>query len=231
MPEGGQFAAVYRGEAECELASPPLLAGKPAPECSPHGLTHVGTLNPDDKQSWSLEGQGLSVSQHPEDWADIARLGGPTWRIGGPEPRFLDAHRLDEEQRSAITDWAVNAGYVEVKPAWKVTSYDDEWEQERFGIFLDPLEAADEAEENEGDVTETTSVVATATFPDLTVKPGTADVDDILATVWVNEVATDFDGVWWEDDYAPELLSAPRGVIVPRAVEAWVASARPHEDD
>ena len=39
-----------------------------------------------------------------------------------------------------------------------------------------------------------------------------------VATVWAQRAG--LDGVWWEDTYAPERLSAPRGVIFPERVAA-----------
>ena len=68
---------------------------------------------------------------------------------------------------------------------------------------------------------------ATETFADTTVKAGDLHVEQILATVWVQETDNDFEGVWWEDDYDPDNLSAPRGVIVPKHLKTWVASATP----
>lgn len=225
----GTFAVKAQTSAEVTLAVPaaPELAGIPAPVRSPEGLTHVGSFDPSAKGTWSLEGQGLSVSQHPEEWQAIARLGsGNIWSVSGPDPRFLDYHELTPEQMEAITDWGVAAGYVTRAPSWTVTSYDDEWEEERYAVFLDREEAEGEAEESDGEIVESTSVVATDTFPDSTVKSGTGDIEAILATVWVSEVS-DFDGVWWEDDLDVDRLSAPRGVIVPRAIATWIASAEP----
>jgi len=48
-------------------------------------------------------------------------------------------------------------------------------------------------------------------------KPKAKVLDDV-ATVWARQHG--FAGVWWADDYAPQRLSAPRGVIFPEHVPA-----------
>lgn len=44
------------------------------------------------------------------------------------------------------------------------------------------------------------------------------DCFDHLLVVY-GEEETDYDGVWWEDEYGH--MSAPRGVIFPSRLEAW----------
>jgi hypothetical protein len=221
----GKFSNRHRTTPGVELGGNLLLAGIEAPVLDMSGLTHIGTLNVTDKGDWSYEGQGLSVSLHPEAWQQIARLGGPVWDIPTPA-RLLNLHELTEEQRKAITDFGLAAGYVEETIAYKVTWYDDEYEEDRYFLIADKEEAEEEADMREADIEETATFAATGTFPDTTVKAGATDVEDILATVWVDQ-CTDLDGVWWEDRHDPDRLSAPRGVIVPNRVAAWVASATP----
>lgn len=45
---------------------------------------------------------------------------------------------------------------------------------------------------------------------------------DLIASVYAEDVLR-IDGVWWNDTYDPQLLSAPRGVIVPSMVHTWQA--------
>jgi hypothetical protein len=225
---GGRWRAHERPDGESVLVDRiPDLAGCPAPVIVLDELTHVGALDPALKGTWSLEGRGLSVSQHPEDWASIARLPGETWHFPhGPQP-FLNFHELTPEQRQAITDFGLDAGYIVEAPAWEVTAWDEEWEQERIMLLLDEDEALDESEEQGGEVQAITTMVATELFPDQTVKEGQAHVDQILAAIWVDEKAPGFHGVWWADDYDPDRLSAPRGVISGSKIAEWIARAAP----
>lgn len=194
------------------------------PTISLENLTHIGSLDRADKGTTSYEGQGLSVSTEPDAWEEIGRFGGrPRWQFACSN-RFLNHHGLDAELVAAIKTWGIDRGYIECVEAWQVTYWDDEYEENRTFVLTSEEEAHEESEEIEGQVTPILTTIATTDFPDSTVEAGDIDVLDVLTTVWVNE-ATDLDGVWWEDDLDPTLLSAPRGVIVPRAIDDWVRSA------
>lgn len=228
VPQGGQFAASARPDGDVALEAGLVLAGAPVPVIHLEGLTHVGKLDPTSKGTNSYEGQGLSVSLHPEEWQQIARLGGTVWSIGPAHPaRFLDYHELTEPQREEVAEYGTNAGYVTRETVYRVTYWDGEWEEERYFTQKTREDAEYEAEDLDATITEVPALIATDTFPDSTVNAGDTDIDQILATVWVNEVATEFDGVWWEDNLDVDTLSAPRGVIVPRAIPAWLSTARP----
>lgn len=221
-------------------AGTPLLASTPVPVVELHDVIHIGSLDAGEKRSASHEGQGLSFSFNPDEWEEIASLGGnPRWTMDVESASFLAFHALTAEQREAVTVWGVERGYIEQVTAFRVRRWDSEWEE--FMEFLVTDRAALDSEQAEWDNygdepddgeeegfswSEEVTFIATETFPDSTVKPGDTGVDQILTTVWVNE-ATDFDGVWWEDDFDVDRMSAPRGVIVPRAIERWVETARP----
>lgn len=197
-------------------------------------LFHVGSLDPAAKKSQSYEGQGLSVSVHPEDWAAIARLGGsPTWALTKDGGALLDHHALSPEQSAAITAWGVTAGYVEPVTVWSVSWYDEELDSTVAMLCTTIEEARAEAEEicevyetEDGDAVVPVPVAAhaaTAAFPDATVTAGDLNPFEPLAALWVSAHRPDLDGVWFEDRYAPELLSCPRGVIAPDRVAGWAA--------
>lgn len=200
------------------------LAGQPVPtvDFGPEDLYHVGTLEVAHKGGTSFEGRGLSVSMHPEDWIDIARLGGlPTWSFDRSGNSFLDLHSLSEQQRQAIAEWGLAQGYVQTQTAWQVSWYDSEMDDTVGTLLTSQQEAQDEAEDREdAHVSAQEVLVATENFPDPTVRTGELDPFDVLVTVWA-EQNTDFDGVWWEDDYSPETLSCPRGVILPSRLDRW----------
>lgn len=184
-------------------------------------LWHVGSMNPADKRARSWEGQGLSVSEHPEEWTAIARLGGlPVWRLTRPDNRFLDYHTLTDEQWTEIAAWGIERGYVERLTVYRVPV--DGEDGEGFFAFLSRDEADAEADGwDDRPVTEAGALVATATFPDPTVAAGTIDPDQILTIAWLAETQPGFDGVWFDDLYAPDMLSCPRGVIHPHRLTAW----------
>lgn len=180
---------------------------------------HVGTLNEAERKDASHEGDGVSVSLHPDDWISIARLGrGPVWSFdrADDEPlRFLDWHNLTSEQRDGLRTWGASQGWVTRRQVYNVLWEDEDWPGET--IFM-PFDSEDEARyEAEGRddarIQPATAWRPTDTFPEARID---ADVDpsDILAALYVREYRPDLDGVWWEDTYAPELLSCPRGVLV-----------------
>ena len=69
---------------------------------------HIGTMKPSDKGRFhnktSLEGNGLSVSEDPDAWRAIAKLGGfPTWSLTRDGSLFVDAHALQESHWQELT--------------------------------------------------------------------------------------------------------------------------------
>jgi len=184
-------------------------------------LCHIGTLDSSDRNGWSLEGDGLSVSAVPDAWQRIAKLGGRShWTVerqDGQPLKFLDAHRIDSRLREDITRWGLREGLVERTQTFTVTYWDDEFEQDMTLTFDDEREAAEDADSYDTDYT----VVDDIRFLDNTTTPRGADGNarDILLTVWAAKT-TDFDGIYWDDDLDPSRLSAPRGVILPTQIPA-----------
>lgn len=210
-------------------ASPVLLGGRAVPTKSFKRLWHVGSLLAADKgrQGASQEGSGLSVSIHPEDWATIARLGGyPTWDLHRPANRFLAFHKLSKAHREALQSWGIAKGYLILKPQWKLQYYDSEMDDECHCLFDTEEEARKEIpdwldESEPATVSEVTLPCPTTLMAErLGFDTRFCDATDMAATFWVED-ETSLDGVWWQDTYAPESLSAPRGVIVRRAIPQW----------
>lgn len=227
-PQGGEFAAQGRSESSVELRSAAELAGSPVPVVEFMHLTHVGNLDPVSKKERSYEGQGLSVSRHPNAWSRIARLGGDIWVLNGAPPKLLSYHELSAEQVEDITAFGVDRGYIVMEDRVEGSWYDEESEDTMTSIFMTFEEAEYELEEQDGvTLTQVSTPIATEHFPDSTVKAGDSGVEQILATVWVNEVATELDGIWWEDRFDPYALSAPRGVIASRAIEGVISRLSP----
>jgi 8-oxo-dGTP pyrophosphatase MutT (NUDIX family)/GNAT superfamily N-acetyltransferase len=193
-------------------------------------LWHVGDMNVKSKQPGSLEGSGLSVSIHPEDWMDIAEIGGDTWELTKPSNRFLNFHRLSKPQRKQLAAWGIQNGYLtEVANAYRWVYWDSEAEEERYIEFPTQEEAEAEMEGmgEGGKVVPVKSIAYAGTdkLKQRTNNPSgdqTAVAFDLLVTVYAEE-QLDCDGVWWEDTYDPANLSAPRGVIFPSKLSSWKA--------
>lgn len=212
----GQFAPKLGTAAEVSLLSElPVLRKRE--------LSHVGTLDPSAKKSHSYEGQGLSVSQNPEEWQRIARLSGDVHRFDR-EAQLLDFHALSESQRLDIATYAQERGWVEPADTYVVSYYDDEWESEMTMRFTDREEAEDEAAALEADEPTVESGFVYVQMPDSTARAGEEADLGVVAAAWVGEQRPDLDGVWWDDDLDVSRLSAPRGVIVPQRIDAWLSA-------
>ena len=209
-------------------ALPLMLGGHKVPTKGFSRLWHVGSLQIEDKgrQGPSQEGSGLSVSLHPEDWAGIARLNGPTWDARRKGNQFLDFHKLKPAQREALQAWGIAKGYIVLKQQWEMRYFDSEMDDECFSLFDTEAEARQEVpdwleESEQAKITEVTRPCATPAMGErLQYDIRWCDAMDMAATFWVEDETT-FDGVWWNDTYAPHSLSAPRGVIVKRALAHW----------
>lgn len=226
-----RFAARESRAPELVLRPTPLLADTPIPVICPPGLTHVGALDPSQKKSVSQEGQGLSVSQHPDEWRNIALLKGDVWEFTKDDGQFLDYRQLSEAQVAAILAFGLERGYVRETPGFQLAYFDTSWGQPVKSAYFTREEAEEEAEFVTTDigvstvVTPLTILLATGTFPDTTVEEDQLWPAEILAAVWVSEEAPDLDGVWWQDELEDRRW-APRGVVVPARIGDWVAAAR-----
>ena len=193
---------------------------------------HIGDLSPTSKGTDSYEGAGLSVSQHPEEWAEIARLPGDVWTLTNPSGACLDALALSPNQKKLVLDWGVSHGYLDSATVWHLYYYDDEDDEERYFEFSSQEDAELEYEEYEEDpdarleevpgaYVGTAKLASEGMNPSVVTSEGIAW--DILLAVYV-EHETDLDGVWWHERLDVSALSAPRGVIVPSRIKRWEVS-------
>lgn len=195
-------------------------------------LYHVGTLRLSDKAqvfSQSQEGHGLSVSEHPQAWIAIARLGGlPTWQLTRVGNQFLDYHALTEGNRQSILEWAISTGLVSMQVRWRASYFDDELgedlqviEQSKASALAE-LGCEDESELDEGQtIDEVLIPVATESLAAyLHFRPAEMWVPDMIAVAYADQVLQ-LDGVFWNDTLAPANLSAPRAVILPEKLALW----------
>jgi len=91
---------------------------------------HVGTMDKVNKRSVNLEGNGLSVSLHPNVWRymDHGWISGDLWKLTRPESLFLDLRALTDAQRSEIVEWGIARGYVKRTP-YEIWGMDKLWRE------------------------------------------------------------------------------------------------------
>lgn len=193
---------------------------------------HVGTLNKDDRvRAESQEGHLLSVSEHPDEWEEIAECGGDRWEMTREGAVWLDAVALTDEEEAEISDWAVREGYAQETPLWRAWRFDTE--AERWEYFLTPSEEMALSEVDEHDLENGKPPSADGKLVDPVTRltlterglaavgrmPEAAHALDAVIILWADTVLKpqndDLMGVWWHEDYAPEILSCPRGGVFP----------------
>lgn len=202
---------------------------------------HVGSFDPAQKGTThnrcSLEGNGLSVSQHPEAWRGIARLGDePTWRLtseNGPLA-MVDVHAMNPDHWAFVHEWAQGAGLLQQTEVLRVSWMDEElggqcqmdFDLQQPGKTRADIEAAAQLEADDREKANIQKCASWKGTPALDVRIG-FEVSCVLAqdmalTLFVQDELFDRNGaagVWWNDDLDPYELSAPRGVIHARALQ------------
>jgi len=185
---------------------------------------HVGSMDQGKKSGVSYEGNGLSVSLHPDEWRQIARgqVSGDTWVLSKPTGNFINAHKITGAGKRFVLAWGTEMGYLDLAVMYRVEWYDDEMGDTMSTVVSSYEEAAEEADYVDGTVTQVPgSPVATPKLDQIIgfkVDPMLAY--DMVLTQYV-ESMTDADGIWWADDLDPDRYSAPRGVIFADRVNQW----------
>jgi hypothetical protein len=189
---------------------------------------HVGTFKAAHKglqMPESQEGNGLSISVNPHEWAEIARLGGGRlWQLDKKGGLFLDYHQMDATLVVLIRNWSLQYGWAQQEKRWRIEWEDCETEELTYMLVDSHAAALEEISFMEEAASGPTEVEVLCTTESLSRRVGFAvdplSVPDILSTLWVED-CTDWDGVWWADTLAPESLSAPRGVINLKSLPSW----------
>lgn len=204
---------------------------------------HVGSLELSERSDrTSLEGNLLSVSEHPEEWSRIAHCGGETWCLEREGAAWLDAFALSQEEIAAVTDWAIGEGLARHGEIWRAWSYDCETEDWRVLQFdcEEDAQAEIEDEEPEEDVPSLTGELVDRIEGPILTEAGMEAVGrwhdpltaiDALVMIWADRILKkenpDLMGVWWFEKEAPELHICPRGGAFPdRLGEFTVTNAR-----
>ena len=197
---------------------------------------HVGDMTPTSKRDGSYEGSGLSISLTPYAWRLIARglVVGDTWKLTRHGARFLDVVNLNEGHKADITKWGEAEGLIILSPIWTWTYWDDETECEIQQNILSLDEARFEADDNDGDIVQTSSFISLPKLDALACQHrptlGIRCVIDLIAPLYAEKMLG-FEGTWWEERLDPLSLSAPRGVIPKSQVALWTASRSKYDPD
>jgi len=124
---------------------------------------HVGDLEPLQPKRTGIcgshEGPGVAVSECPDDWRWIARLGGSLWqlrRTDGVDGQFIDFHELTPAQRDGYistairkrlirhcSEWLVFKGYGEDGETWLSCATREEAERELMDGDDGPIKRID----------------------------------------------------------------------------------------
>ena len=195
---------------------------------------HIGTLDPADlgrnSGGSSQEGRNLSVSLCPHAWQSIAKLGGyPLHVLSRDGGTFVDMIAL-RERLPEIVGWAVERGLAEERTLWRLWCFDDELDGWTWTAHETREDAAEEAEYTDGGAPEGHEAIEPVTVPvgtealaSLTGMRQRADEDatDAVLVAWATHHADGIDGMWWEEEFRPEAISAPRGAIFPGVLAHW----------
>jgi len=190
-------------------------------------VQHVGDLSGERKPPYfSFEGGGLSVSHHPREWAQLMRSGGALYELSTDESRFYSA-AVEGGPREEALAWCVEAGYLEPVTVYEVQWTDESGEKCRL-LCYDESTATLEAQSREcGSPTPTEGYTLGPeghTYWASTFRQDPEQTDPLqvqrLAPVWFAQ-AHGYDGVWWDEAYAPSKYSLPRGVIFQDALSEW----------
>ena len=182
-------------------------------------LMHRGEPSDHKPASDSHEGCLLSVSEHPDEWQQIARtLKGDDYVIqlpGGPL-RLVDMHKIRPKTRTALRKLGIALGLVQKTKGYKISWWDDEAEDTYFYTTCEKSEADAEAGEEGRTVT---SQMVYLTTPKLAtywgLRHGVTAIsshDTLCALIsYLAEWSGSHHGLWWQDTYDPASLSCPRG--------------------
>lgn len=183
-----------------------------------------------NKQGFSMEGRGLSVSECPEAWRAIARLGNAApWVLTKPNNKFLHVLGLSTADRVAMYAWGEAQGLIRSCTLYHVQWFDED-QQDTVAFSFESKEAAlhelgtdEEAEEEGKSLIELSGYAAT---PALTELSGylngelpLALVPHMLAVAYADYLG--LDGVFWNERLDVGALSAPRAVISLSKLSSW----------
>lgn len=175
----------------------------------------------------SDEAHCLSVSEHPDAWRRIAKIGGyPLWELTKPGNAFLHANALKKAERKLIEDWAVKEGFAQKGTLFQ-TWGTDENDEPTFGLYLTREEAVtelDEGADEASDIKEVPAILPTEALNAYCEQKVTfVHVEEMIQLCYADKVLG-LDGVFWNAPLDPYTYSAPRAGILPHKLAEWVVT-------
>ncbi len=189
-----------------------------------HTVYHVGTIDPQNitqrpKTSYSLEGSGLSVSVHPNEWRRIAKLPGDTLSLTKNDANFYTVKAKDKNK---ILEWCIQNDFLTPAIKFRVSRYDEEL-GEAFMEFDTKEEALNEADDEDQIETVDGYIFGSkgiAYWHSFCSSKISNDLAEAYAPIFYAE-AMNYDGVWWNETLDVANYSAPRGVIFQSKLNEW----------
>lgn len=185
-------------------------------------VSHVGTFNQAHKKSYSYEGDGLSVSLHPDEWRRIARIGGETHLLTKDGAQFADFHSMDLD---SLDVWGVENQLIEQATFFRITYFDDEMGSDVYTDYVDPVEAQEELDCMEDpalSVEEVKGYNPTAKMhSEMGVNTDHSEYQKHLFGLYIQQNFPELDGVWFADTLDVLAYSAPAGMIFTNKLTQW----------
>lgn len=180
---------------------------------------HVGTLRSDLRKNNNYEGFGLCVSECPDEWIRICKLGGlPTHRLDKDDGVFADYYSVDKH---VLASWAIESGFVTNVSAYNVHFVDAETDEDCFMTFENWEDANAEAESYDTDVvTVEVPIPSSKMYEHFGFEVERSSALEYALQIFVEENHPDVDGVWF-DNSCNGHYSAPSGVIFENKVKSW----------
>ena len=191
---------------------------------SKNSVFHVGTMDVSKKNNRNYEGIGLSVSECPEDWKRICKLGGlATWNLAKQTSKYADFYSCDKAE---LLNWGIENKFITIHQGVEINAYDEDDKIIGKQVFLSKKEFLKEYDEE--DLSQSHQVEISIATQLLCAELPNFEFDHIeplemLFFVFV-ERQQSFDGIWYDhknDGY----YSAPCGIIFDSKLPHWTATS------
>ncbi|MCW3782507.1 hypothetical protein [Defluviimonas salinarum] len=201
-------------------------------------VTHIGFLDrPAAERRPTIDGPGISVSTHPEDWRAIAGLNGPEMVLRFTAAKWVDALEFSDEDRAEVVAWMLAQDYARAVTGWTATRYDEEADDfieqtfesreaaARFAGRSLEEEIAAEARGQGAVMEEETYRLTRRALKRLVRWPDPLRWFDGAVLLYCREVVLPkrplVVGVWWGEAHDRRARSCPSGVLFPERLDLF----------